>query len=198
MLIVRDLRRSGLRPVSFGLNKGECVALLGASGSGKSLLLRAIADLDPNCGQISLDGESREAVTGPSWRQRVMYLPAESGWWSEHVADHFSDWDAAIPLVTALLLPKSIGGWTVQQLSTGERQRLALARALVLKPRVLLLDEPTSALDEQSTAAVEQLIGKNLASGASALWVTHDTAQAKRMAQRALMLSNGGTQEITL
>jgi phosphate-transporting ATPase len=197
MLIVRDLYRSGLRPLSFELNKGECVALLGSSGSGKSLLLRAIADLDPNIGQISLDGQSREAFTGPSWRRRVMYLPAESGWWNERVVDHFSDWDAAIPLVTALLLPEEVRDRTVQRLSTGERQRLALARSLVLKPCVLLLDEPTSALDKQATLAVEQLVGKSLAGGASALWVTHDASQAQRVARRALVLNGGAIEQST-
>ncbi len=195
MLTVRDLRRSGLEPLSFVVNDGECVALMGPSGSGKSLLLRAVADLDPNQGQVSLDGQSREAKTGPCWRRRVMYLPAESGWWDERVVDHFSDWDAAAPLLEALLLPQAARVWTVQQLSTGERQRLALVRALLLKPRVLLLDEPTSGLDSRATAAVERLIGERLQSGMSALWVTHDATQAHRVGRRTLVLERGRVRE---
>jgi phosphate-transporting ATPase len=75
---------------------------------------------------------------------------------------------------------------------------MALARALVLQPRVLLLDEPTSGLDSEATAAVEQLIGARLHDGVGALWVTHDLAQAKRIASRGLYLDNGQVRDTIL
>ena len=195
LLTVRDLRRPGLAPVGLELAAGECVAVVGPSGAGKSLLLRAIADLDPHEGTAALDGETCDAIPAPSWRRRVTYLPPESGWWSEIVGDHFTDWAAVAPLVARLLLPEECESWPVQRLSTGERQRLALVRVLALRPRVLLLDEPTSGLDEAAVAVVETLVGEHLQAGAGALWVTHDKAQAQRVAARSLALRGALAEE---
>ena len=181
--------------MSFDLAAGECVAVRGPSGSGKTLLLRALADLDPNEGEVSLDGQRRDAMPAYLWRRRVVYLPAESGWWADAVAAHFRDWSGAEPLLEPLGLPPDCGRWPVLRLSTGERQRLALIRALVLEPRVLLLDEPTSGLDPDATAAVERLITERLLRGASALWVTHDADQAKRIAARRLAVDGGRVSE---
>ena len=191
MLTVRNLQRPGLTPLSFELREGECVAVQGPSGAGKSLLLRAIADLDPAQGEVTLDGKSRETLSGPAWRRQVAYVPAESGWWSERVDEHFPNWEKAVPLVQTLRLPAAVRDWPVQRLSTGERQRMALARALVLEPKVLLLDEPTSGLDEEATAVVEGLIRERLCAGASVLWVTHDAVQARRIAKRGLFVEDG-------
>ena len=99
MLSLRDLRRPGLVEASFELADGECVGVRGASGSGKTLLLRAIADLDPNDGIVQLDGRSRADMTAPAWRRLVAYVPAEPGWWAETVGAHFPDWSGALPLI---------------------------------------------------------------------------------------------------
>lgn len=195
MLIVRELARPGLAPVSFTLQPGECLAVQGPSGAGKTLLLRAVADLDPNRGQVILDDEARDKLPGPVWRRRVIYVPAESGWWSERVGEHFSDWKQAVPLLPMLRLSEAVRDWSVQRLSTGERQRLALLRALILEPRILLLDEPTSGLDSEASAAVERLLDSRLQAGLGILWVTHDHAQARRMARRGLFLESGRVRE---
>ena len=81
--------------------------------------------------------------------------------------------------------------WPISRLSTGERLRLALVRAIVVRPKVLLLDEPTAALDEASVAAVESLIASRMREGLAVLWVTHDAAQARRIADRQLMVEAG-------
>jgi energy-coupling factor transporter ATP-binding protein EcfA2 len=81
--------------------------------------------------------------------------------------------------------------WDVTRLSTGERQRLALARALCCKPEALLLDEPTASLDERATGLVEDLIRDCCGKGMALLLVTHDRRQAERMAKRLLLMSNG-------
>ncbi|MCS3763089.1 ABC-type iron transport system FetAB ATPase subunit [Bradyrhizobium centrosematis] len=91
MLTVSGLKRLHIA-VSFDLQDGECVALQGPSGVGKTLLLRSIADLDPNEGAVKLDGTPREAVFAPAWRKQVTYLAAEPGWWSDIVQEHFTAW----------------------------------------------------------------------------------------------------------
>lgn len=198
MLTLYNVRRLGLPPLSFRLEKGECMAVQGPSGAGKSLLLRAIADLDPSEGEIRLNGQSRHAIPAPSWRRQVVYVPAESGWWSDEVSTHFPVWEAAAPWIEAFRLPVTIRERTVQRLSTGERQRLALIRALSLHPCVLLLDEPTSGLDSQTTGAVEHVLKERLKKGNSMLWVTHDSAQARRVARRCLFLEKDRVQEARL
>lgn len=195
MLVVDALHRPGLEPVSFELADGECVVVGGPSGAGKSLLLRAIVDLDPNEGRVTLDGRARESMPAPRWRRLIAYLPAEPGWWAETVAGHFADWTVAAALVEALGLPPTCGDWGVLRLSTGERQRLALARVLLAELRVLLLDEPTSGLDPDARAVVEGLVGERMAGGASALWVTHDAPQAERLARRRLVVERGRVEE---
>ena len=191
MLTVQRLARRGLSVQDFTVNTGERVAVVGPSGSGKSLLLRAIADLDPNTGEVTVDGIRRSLTPAPLWRRTVTYLAAESGWWAERVGEHFSDPDAARPLAAALGLPVDCFDWPITRLSSGERQRLALVRALAQRPRVLLLDEPTAALDLQSVYAVEELLEETRIRGAALLWVTHDPEQVKRVAHRCLQVQNG-------
>ena len=196
MLSVHELSRPGLGPLSFELPRGEALAVQGPSGAGKTLLLRALADLDPSQGQVSLDQRDREAMTGPAWRRQVCYVAAEPGWWGETVSEHFADWQALSALLARLRLPSAMGASPISQLSTGERQRLALLRALELNPRVLLLDEPTGPLDDEATEAVEEIVRERLGQGACVVWVTHDRAQARRIASRALTLALDGTAEV--
>lgn len=191
MLTVRGLARLALGPADFDLASGQCIAVTGPSGAGKTLLLRAIADLDPAEGEVLLDGVSRSSMAAPDWRAKVTYVPAEAGWWEETVQPHFSAWREAVPLIERFLLPSGCGDWPITRLSTGERQRLALARALVQSPRVLLLDEPTSGLDPDATVAVETELRAQLAGGVGILMVTHDAAQADRLAQVRLQIGDG-------
>lgn len=165
---------------------------MGPSGSGKTLLMRAIADLDPSAGEVSFNGQNKNQVPAPDWRRRIAYVAAEPGWWADSAAEHFRDWAQAAPLATALLLPNDIERAPITRLSTGERQRLALIRALVENPDVLLLDEPTGPLDAAATEAVESILRERLASGISILLATHDISQADRLAKRILRLSHDG------
>ena len=195
MLQVRDLCSSVLKPASFDLAAGECIAVRGPSGAGKTLLLRALADLDPNQGAVSLDGRDRAAVPAPDWRRLVGYLPAEPGWWAETVGQHFADWPAASSLAGDLGLSDAAHAWPIARLSTGERLRLALVRTLTMRRRILLLDEPTAALDAASVAAVERAVAGRLGAGVGVLWVTHDTEQAHRVADRQLVVEAGRVRE---
>ncbi len=195
LLQVRAVHRPPLAPLSLELAAGECLVVRGPSGAGKTLLLRAVADLDPHEGELILAGQACESMPAPQWRTQVGYLPAEPAWWTDRLAPHFSDWPAQAPLVRQLLLPENLGEAPVSRLSTGERQRLALLRALEMRPRVLLLDEPTSALDAQATQAVEDLLRARQDQGLAMIWVTHDEAQAQRVGQRQLTLSPAAGKE---
>jgi phosphate-transporting ATPase len=111
------------------------------------------------------------------------------------VGEHFRDWTAASPLLAQLGLPDAAKEWPVARCSTGERLRLALVRALMAEPLVLLLDEPTAALDGATVASVEAVVRERLGRGMSALWVTHDAEQAKRVARRLLTVESGVVRE---
>lgn len=190
VLDIRDLRTSLIGPIDLALAPGTCTAVSGPSGAGKSLFLRAIADLDRNSGTLTLNGTARDAVPAPDWRRQVAYVPAESGWWAERVADHFDDTAALDTLLQAVGLAEAMP-WEISRLSTGERQRLALVRALQTDPRVLLLDEPTSALDPPSVEKVEAVLKARLAAGCALLLVTHDPGQPERFGASRYHMEKG-------
>lgn len=185
-----DLGTSHVGPVSVNVACGECLAILGASGSGKSLFFRAIADLDPNQGEVYLNGHSRHEMPAYEWRRKVSFVPAETGWWADRVGDHFdADGDLEDLLETVDL--KNALDWDVNRLSTGERHRLGIVRALQAGPKVLLLDEPTASLDADMTGAVESIIKQQLARDVCVLLVTHDPEQARRLADRSMRMTGG-------
>lgn len=172
------------------MQPGECVSLSGTSGAGKSLLLRAIADLDAHQGQIFLDEQECNTFTGSNWRCQVGLLPAESHWWRERAGDHFVRADAE--LLKRLNFSKDVLDWQITRLSSGERQRLALVRLLSQRPRVLLLDEPTASLDADNARCLEEVVAAYRSQHqAPVLWVSHDPFQAIRVASRGFSLVNG-------
>lgn len=199
MLSVRNLTRLALGPIDFDVGAGEIVALTGPSGAGKSLLLRAIADLDPNDGDLSLNGTPRLDMNAPDWRKRVMYVPAHAGWWADIVEPHFEGLsrEKVKAVLHRLSLESTALGWRVANLSTGERQRLALARALAHDPKILLLDEPTSGLDADNANRAESLVADFARNGGGVVFVTHDGVQAERLATRRMHLENGRLEEVS-
>ena len=182
--------------LDLSVAKSEVICLLGDSGSGKSLLLRAIADLIVNEGEVSLWGKGRESFSPPEWRKRVGYLAAEILWWEETVDPHFSK-----PLsredLDKLNLPHDAGEWAPSRLSMGERQRLGILRMLDRSPEVLLLDEPTANLDENSSIVVEKVLLDYIGEqSAPTLWVTHSKDQAGRLGHRILEMKNQSLTEL--
>lgn len=190
MIAARDFYFGPFGPVELSVASGECVGLSGPSGSGKTLLLRALADLDPHRGELSLLQRPYTEFTGPQWRRRASYLPSESAWWDDTVGAHFEhiidqDWHT-------LGFEETVAGWETERLSSGERQRLGLLRALQHRPPVLLLDEPTANLDRDNTDRVERLIADYRGRQVTAIvWVSHDPAQIQRVADRYLRISGG-------
>jgi ABC-type iron transport system FetAB ATPase subunit len=187
----RHLSRAAFSDVSFSLSASELVCLSGPSGAGKTLMLRSLADLDVNQGSVYLHGVQREQMPPTAWRRQVGYLPAESRWWSETVGEHFPRLQADI--LSQLGFDDEVLGWQAERLSSGERQRLALARLLSNQPRILLLDEPTANLDPVNTQRVERLVTEYLRTHqAACLWVTHAADQIERIASRTLYLDTNG------
>jgi len=188
---VEALTVGPLQDVCLALAPGEILGISGPSGSGKSRLLRALADLDPHSGILRCGGQDADALSGPAWRRQVRYLPAESAWWSERVGDHFPLPPESTTLARLGLTPAALE-WSVTRLSSGERQRLALLRALADRPRVLLLDEPTANLDTGNRLAAEALVGDYARTeAAGVIWVSHDSAQLARVATRRLVVQAG-------
>jgi putative ABC transport system ATP-binding protein len=192
-LLVKDLRSAFAGPFELNLGTGACAAITGPSGSGKSLFLRMIADLDPNEGKVWLNGKERASMAAPQWRKQATYVSAESGWWADRVIEHFdvSRRSEVAALAARLGLRPDLLDAPVAQLSTGEKQRFSLVRALLPSPPVLLLDEPTGPLDEESVIAVEALLLERMATGTSILLVTHDPNQAERLGDQRYRMVAG-------
>jgi putative ABC transport system ATP-binding protein len=194
LLRIDNLKVDPLPPLTFSVGNGECLAIEGPSGSGKTRLLRAIADLDEAPGQVFLDGAERREMRAPDWRKRVRYASAEPAWWTDTAREVFpaTRSDAAnrlSRLLNEMALKPELVDRPLIELSTGERQRLALARALIDDPAVLLLDEPTTGLDAQSSALVEELIRYQLLAGKSVILASHDQAQIGRLSHARLQLA---------
>ncbi len=176
-----------LQPIDLTLADGWLVTLSGPSGAGKSLLLRAIADLDPHQGECLLDGQNQCSMPAPVWRRRVGLLPAEPQWWYDQVGDHFPDGKSTF--LKPLGLPAECLQWQISRLSSGEKQRLGLARLLENEPRILLLDEATANLDQENRQRVETLIHDLQKSRRlGVLWVSHDPDQRRRLSDRSLRI----------
>ena len=181
-------------PIDLTIRAGETVALSGESGSGKSLLLRAIADLDPHQGCITLGDIAQDACPPSQWRHQIAFIAAESQWWGDRVVDHFplSHLEQGMPWLELAGFSDDSLQWSIHRLSTGEKQRLAIVRQLFRQPAVLLLDEPTASLDPENVIRIEQLLQQyQQQHQVPILWVSHDPEQRARVATHQLKMDGG-------
>lgn len=173
-------------PYDFTVPAHGVMGLSGASGVGKTQLLRALVEAIPYEGKIHFNGSAVQSFSPANWRKTIGLVPAESVWWRELVGEHLPNEEDTVrrdSLLTGLGFTADIASWRIDRLSTGERQRLALVRALMLEPSVMLLDEPCSALDDKATALVENLLLQYVKNRQAALiWVSHDAEQLQRVA----------------
>lgn len=187
ILRVEGLAVGDLAAVDLEVAPGEILCLSGTSGSGKSRLLRALADLEPHAGEVFLGELSQSSLPAHEWRGRVMLVPAESHWWADTVGEHLADADTTD--IEALGFTPEVLDWQVSRLSSGEKQRLALLRAVSREPAALLLDEPTANLDDATTRRVEAWLMERVHErGWPVIWVAHDPAQIARVARRHLRI----------
>lgn len=181
----------GIGPLTLHASTGECAGICGPSGAGKTLFLRAVADMDPHQGRVFLNGAASTSMSGPEWRRRVGYLPSESAWWFETVNDHFQNVDPG--WFRELGFDDDVLNWRISRLSSGERQRLALIRLLANHPQALLLDEPTANLDADNILKAEDFLTAFIQRHQPpVIWVSHDPAQLDRVAHHQFRLSSEG------
>ena len=195
------VRRGGavlLDEVTCQVPAGACTAVTGPSGAGKTTLLRLLNRLEePDAGQVRLDGRPLPELDVLALRRRVALVAQAPVLLTSRVLNELRAGqpglgeDRAAGLLDQVSLPPAMLDRGTAGLSGGEAQRLCLARALAAGPRVLLLDEPTSALDPASTHAVEQAAKAFVAAGGSVVIVSHDPAQARRIASHQLALHAG-------
>ncbi len=185
----------GRGPYDLQVRAGLIVGLQGASGAGKTLLLRSIADLDPHEGEVRLGDLICSRIPAPDWRRTVALLPAESVWWYDTVGEHFSASEQDfLGNLEQLGFTRDVLGWEVSRLSTGEKQRLAIARLLQNKPQALLLDEPTASLDAANIERTEQMLTDYcIQNQVPVLWVSHDPVQLQRIASEQWFLDSDGS-----
>lgn len=206
--ILRHAGACQLGPLSLSLAAGECLGLSGASGSGKSVLLRALAGLDAlQAGRLSLQGQDVSQLSAPDYRSRVMYLPQKPVFVPGTVQANL-DFPLSFGIHRrralteipwqALGLDAAFATRDISRLSGGERQKLSLLRALRLAPQILLLDEPTAAMDPASCQQAESLMLNWLRQHHRAcIWVSHQPDQLARLATRRLELGQGRIRSLT-
>ncbi len=180
-----------LSGVSLSIQAGERVALIGGNGSGKSTLLRLLHRLiPPSAGVVLADAAARQAMLfqRPYMLRTNCLNNVALGLWLRGIR-----WGEARHRAAQALQRVGLGGMAergAKTLSGGQQQRLALARACVLEPALLLLDEPTSSLDPHAKREVEALMDE-LAQGMTLVFSSHNLGQVKRLASRVIYLEQG-------
>lgn len=197
-----------LKGIDIEVRKGEILALVGPSGSGKSTLLRALNRLiEIDSGTVRFKGEDITEMDPVKLRRSAVLVPQESVMLPGSVRDNITygpkmagvegKCDVARCLLDAGL-SKKFARKDASKLSGGEKKRVSLARALALKPEVLLLDEPTVGVDPKNVDRVERTILEfAISRKLTVIWVTHDVPQAMRVSDRIANLKAGKVKEVT-
>ena len=213
ILVVKDLvkvlgGRRVLDKVSFSVDKGEIVVISGPSGAGKSTLLRCLNRLiEPDGGDIIFDGVSVFDMDVLELRRSMGFVSQVPVMFDGTVRDNLLfapklhgmnvEEDKLVWILESVGLPSHYLDKPAHELSVGEQQRISIARALILKPKLLLMDEPTAHLDPENTMLVEDLIKKfNSELGITFIIVSHNVEQARRLGNRVLYLENGWIREL--
>ena len=191
--------RTVVKDVTFEVGRGEIVALLGPNGAGKTTTMRMLAGLiAPTSGSVAIDGVQLTRATGSALRSRIGFLTESPGLWDRlTVRENLNIYAGLYGLANAeRTIDRALetfelsgrGDTRTAELSKGTRQKVALARALLHDPVVMLLDEPTSGLDPEVTRSVRQLLEEKRAAGCAILVSTHNLDEAERLADRVAVL----------
>ena len=192
--------RVAVDKVSFEVARGEVFGLLGPNGAGKTTTLRMLGGLIlPSEGTVAIDGRPFTRAGGGALRARIGFLTETPGLWDnltvlENLAIYARLFGVARPGRAAERVLRMFELWDrradgVALLSKGMKQKLALARALVHEPDVILLDEPTANLDPQASRAVRDLLRELRAQGRAVVISTHNLDEVERLADRVGLVS---------
>lgn len=190
-----------LEDVSLTVNKGEFLTITGPSGSGKSTLLKIIGSLiQPSEGKVTFEGKNIYDIPMTDYRKEVSYFFQNAILFGDTVKDNLSfpyeirgeefDRGRAENLLAKLKLDASIIEKSINDISGGEKQRVALVRNLLFQPKVLLLDEITSSLDRENRETIYQLLENQQEAGTTILMVTHNEEE-KDLASRLIEVTEG-------
>lgn len=201
------------RGVTFNVKRGECLGLIGGSGTGKSVLLRSLIGLDkPDSGSVSFNGQEITHLHESEWidvRKKVAYAFQGGALFDSMTVYE----NLAYPLRAHTTLPeeqirdritKLLSEFGLQgneniypaSLSGGMQKRVGLARAIILGPEVILYDEPTAGLDPYNTKKISDMIKQLKAKGITSILVTHDMPVAFSVCDRIAFMLNGKIQDI--
>jgi putative ABC transport system ATP-binding protein len=186
-----------LTDVSVAFERGTCNVVVGPSGAGKTSLLRCLNGLDrPRGGRVYLEGSDVTELPPTELRRRVGMIFQIPVLFSGSVEDNLLyEVEAGPEAISTALEQAGLDGGFVDRpagaLSTGQAQRVCIARALIRGPEVLLMDEPTSALDRDAAARVEDTVAALTDSGLTVIFVTHNLEQAQRLGARAVLFAGG-------
>lgn len=213
LLEVQNLRKSFgnklvHRDISFVLRKGECIGLLGGSGTGKSVILRSLIGLEKiDSGKIIYNGLEIQNYTEEEWqsvRAKISYVFQNGALFDsltvkENLAyplvEHFKMSEAEISEKIKVLL-ESVGLENTEdlypaELSGGMQKRVGLLRSIIFAPDIILFDEPTAGLDPFNTLNIQNTILKMKSLGFTSIFVSHDMPTALSVCDRILLLKNG-------
>ncbi len=186
-----------LDDLDLRLDLSQPAAIVGPSGAGKTTLLRLCNRLEvPTEGRVLLDGDDLATIDPLTLRRRVGMVFQQPIVFGGTVLDNLRTarpdlGDRAERVLQRVGLEPSLVDRQADDLSGGEAQRLCIARALLTEPELLLMDEPTSSLDPDNRALIEELTTELAADGLAVMWVTHDLAQAHRVASRIVVMADG-------
>ncbi|HZT75111.1 MAG TPA: heme ABC exporter ATP-binding protein CcmA [Vicinamibacterales bacterium] len=191
--------RTAVDAVTLNVRAGEILALLGPNGAGKTTTMRMLAGLiAPTSGTVALDGVPLTPATGGTLRARIGFLTESPGLWDRLTVREnlrvyarvygVAEPDARIEGALRRLELDDHANARAAELSKGMRQKVAIARALLHDPKILLLDEPTSGLDPAIARSVRHLLEERRAAGCAVLVSTHNLDEAERLADRVAVL----------
>ncbi len=198
-----------LENISLNIEQGDFVSITGPSGSGKSTILKLCSNLiSPTEGDILFKAINLNLYAPTELRKSITYCFQTPYLFGDTVIENirfpFLIRDLQIDdvrvneLFSKFQMPIEFLAKEVKNLSGGEKQRLSLIRSLLFKPEILLLDEITAALDVENTKIVEKVIKSLNNEGITVLWVTHNTEQSRKLANKRITVENGRVKNIEL
>ena len=191
-----------LKGISFDIEKGACISIIGQSGSGKSTLLKLCADMIPiTSGNIYFNGKCYTSYNPIELRKKISYCLQTPELFGKSVCENLEfpfkirkekvNKQRIVKLLERFNIDESFLDKDIISLSGGEKQRISIIRNLLYTPDIILLDEATSALDLENAKVVEEYIKELNDLGVTVLWITHSMEQSEKIFNKRITISEG-------